>query len=105
MQLASRSVQWQTRLGTPLVCDDFTVTPQSQALVVRGTNSGFVWNRPVALLVEREGVTERVPIIDVTRIAQIGIVVMGLVFGLVSLIVQGSQTSTRRQIRSKDGPK
>jgi hypothetical protein len=50
-----------------------TVTPRSRALVVRGPNGGLVWNRPTAVLVERDGQTRRVPIVDVTRLLQAGL--------------------------------
>jgi hypothetical protein len=46
---------------------DVTVTP-SRELVVRWPKSGLVWNRPTAVLVEQDGQTRRIPIVDVTRI-------------------------------------
>lgn len=64
-----------------------TVTPQSQALTIRWPYGGFVWNRPVAVLVERDGRTERIPIVDVTHMAQIGLLALGLVFSLVTLVL------------------
>lgn len=63
-------IQLQTTSGDPQTIGDATITPQSQALIVRFPFGGFVWNRPVAVLVDRNGQTERIPIVDVTRIAQ-----------------------------------
>jgi hypothetical protein len=62
--------QRQTVLGDPITIGDVTITPQSQALAIRWSGGGWVWNRPLAVLVERDGETERIPIVDVTRVAQ-----------------------------------
>ena len=64
-------------LAEPVTVDDVTVTPRSRALVVRLPWGGLVWNRPTAVLVERDGRVRRIPIVDVTRILQAGL--MGLV--------------------------
>lgn len=57
----------------PVTVDDVTVTPRSRALVVRVPGGGFVWNRPTAVLVEQDGQVRRIPIVDVTRILQVGL--------------------------------
>jgi hypothetical protein len=62
--------QLETYSGEAMTLGDATITPQSQALAVRWPNGGFVWNRPLAILVERDGATERIPIVDVTLMAQ-----------------------------------
>jgi hypothetical protein len=90
-------VQWQTINGDPITIGNVTVTPQSQALAVRWPFGGFVWNRPVAVLVERGGYTERIPIVDTTRMAQIGIFGFGLACAIMGFI------SATRQRRNSDG--
>ncbi len=60
--------QWQMINGKPITVGDATATPQAQALSVRFPFGGFVWNRPAAVLVERDGRTERIPIVDITRL-------------------------------------
>ena len=80
-------VQWQTVSGEAVRVGDVALTPQSQALTVRWPKGGFVWNRPVAVLVERDGQTERVPVVDVTRIAQITLLGLGFVFFVVALML------------------
>jgi len=81
-------VRWQTISGEEVTIGDVTLTPQSQALTLRWPNNGgFVWNRPVAVLVKRDGQTERVPVVDVTRIAQLTLFGLGLVFSMVTLIL------------------
>jgi hypothetical protein len=76
-------IEWQTASGNPVTVGDVTLTPQSQALTVRWPSGGLVWNRPVAVLVEREGGTERIPIVDVTRVVQLGLLSFSLAFGMV----------------------
>jgi hypothetical protein len=64
----------------PVTVGDLTVTPRSRALVVRMGNGGFVWNRPTAVLVERGGRARRIPIVDYSRVFQVGLL------GLAALI-------------------
>jgi hypothetical protein len=86
-QLKDLKVQWQTVSGDPVTVGDVTVTPQSQALIVRWPFGGFVWNRPVAILVEREGarIVERMRVVDVTRLVQLGLLGFSLVFSIAVL--------------------
>ena len=57
----------ETQTGEPQTFGDATITPQCQALIVRWRHGGFVWNRPIRVIVDRGGQIERLPIIDVTR--------------------------------------
>ena len=75
--------QWQTASGDEVTVGDVTVTPQSRALTVRWPRGGLVWNRPVAVLVERDEETERIPIVDVTRMAQLGLLGLSLAFSMI----------------------
>jgi len=78
-------IQWQTVSGDPVIVGDVSLTPQSQALTIRWPSGGFVWNRPVAVVVEQDGQTERIPVVDVTRIAQFTLIGLSLVFWMVTL--------------------
>jgi len=82
-----RLLQRQTLLGKEITAGDITVTPQAQALTLRWRGGGWVWNRPVAVLVERGGNAERIPILDVTRMAQVGLYWLGLCLTVLSLLV------------------
>ena len=73
-------VRLQIVSGDPVTIGDVKVTPQSQAFTVQLPFGGFVWNRPVAVLVERKGETRRIPIFDLTRLIQIGLVVLTIIF-------------------------
>ena len=84
--------EWKTVSGEPVIVRDMTITPQSQALIVRWPMGAFVWHRPTALLVEQQGQIKRYRIIDVTRILQLGLFCAAL---LVSII--GSRILIRRE--------
>ena len=60
--------QWETLTGEAITVGDATVTPQSRVLSIRLPFGGIVWNRPAAVVVTRNGQTERIAIVDVTRI-------------------------------------
>jgi hypothetical protein len=75
-----------TMLGETVTVDDVAVTPQSQALTVRWPRGGWVWNRPVAVLVERGEEEKRIPIVNVTRMAQLGLFGLSLVFAILGLV-------------------
>ncbi|MFW5940874.1 MAG: hypothetical protein ACOC9C_01085 [Chloroflexota bacterium] len=69
----SKAVKWQATEGETVTAHGYAVTPQAQALSVRLPLGGIVWNRPLAVLVEQDGTTQRIPILDLTRIAQLAI--------------------------------
>jgi hypothetical protein len=83
--------QWQTISGKPVTAGDLTVTPQSRVLVVRSPYGGWVWNRPVAVQVaqaNRPGTgPARIPIVDVTRLAQLGLWGLSLIFSIITLFL------------------
>jgi len=80
--------------GTPTSVRDVRIIPQSRTLVVRFSGGGLVWNRPTAVLVERNGQTRRIPIYDLTRLLQIGL--FGIAF---AVVVAWAATSTWRKER------
>lgn len=85
MTQSKERFKWQTTSGETVTVGDVAVTPQSQALTVRWPHGGWVWNRPVAVLVERGDETKRIPIMDVTRVAQLGLYGLSLVFAMLGL--------------------
>ncbi len=74
-------IQLETHAGTPTTAGNLTVTPESQAFSLRLPFGGFVWNRPTAIVIEIEGERQRIPIVDVTRIAQLAMA--GFMIGLI----------------------
>ena len=87
MSKLSDVVQWQMVSGEEVVAGDVTLTPQSQSLTIRWPSGGFVWNRPVAVLVEQRGQTERIPVVDVTRVAQLTLLGLGFIFSTATLML------------------
>ncbi len=88
--------QWRTETGNPTSFKSeqgtfFRITPQAQALVIRWPNGGLIWNRPTAVLVSQDekpnSAPTRVPIIDVTRIAQGILLGLSIIFTVISIIV------------------
>jgi hypothetical protein len=76
-------IQIETQTGEPLTVSDTTLTPQSRALSVRWPHGGFVWNRPIGVIVERGGQTQRLPIVDVTRVATWSLAGWTLLFSVI----------------------
>ena len=82
--------QFNTQAGEPVQTGDVILTPESQALVVNGPFGKFIWNRPTAVIVQRGETVERLPVVDVTRWAILGLaggaILFNLVFFLFSII-------------------
>ena len=81
----------------PIVVGDTRVTPQAQAFSVRFPFGGFVWNRPTAVLVERDDVTQRIPIVDVTRVAQVVLFGLVVTFSVIITLLAARQRSIRHE--------
>ena len=74
-------VHWQVTADHPVVVGNTRITLQSWTLVVGWFSFGLVWRRPTAALVEADGQAARVPIHDVTRLIELGL--LGLRFTIV----------------------
>jgi hypothetical protein len=83
-------VNWKPVAGEPQVLGDQTIRLQAQAISLITPFGGFVWNRPTAVLVEKDGYTDEVPIVDVTRYALISIGVMGMVGMMLAKLIAGA---------------
>jgi hypothetical protein len=80
-------IQVKTQSGQPVTVNGVTITPQSQAFTIRWPYGGFVWNRPVAVMVERDGQSERIPIVDVTLVGRMALFGFGLFLSVVTLVL------------------
>ncbi|MEJ2209000.1 MAG: hypothetical protein P8129_08195 [Anaerolineae bacterium] len=87
MPKLSEMIHLETHWGEPVSAGDVEIVPQSRALTVRWPWGGYVWNRPVGVLVRRGGEEERVPIVDVTRVAQAALLAFSAMFPLIVLIL------------------
>ena len=82
--MENKLFQWQLKDGQPVQVGEQTVTPQARVLALRLPFWGFVWNRPVAVLVEENGRSQRIPIPDMTRMILIAAGVVTAVAGLLA---------------------
>ncbi len=103
MNISRPFVELKTSSGNSIECGDMTLRPEAQALVVRLPFMGFVWNRPVAFVLEADGRRERFPINDTTRTAVLMMSGMGMLvtvaFVLASFLA-GSRRSEENGYRS-----
>ena len=79
-------IRLETHTGTPRQVGDVSITPQSQALAVLGKQWGYVWNRPVAVMVEQGGEMRRMPVVDVTRWVVWGLYLLAFLFTIKALM-------------------
>jgi len=90
--------QWQTVAGEPIQANGYTIRPVSQALAFRWRGQadrqafGVIWNRPTAVLVEKDGEIEEHPITDATRLTQL---VLYLSAGLLLFMLRRLRRSRR----------
>lgn len=61
------TIRGERRSAPPIVVGERTLTTEAWVLYGHLPGIGFVWNRPVAVVVERDGQQQRLPIVDVTR--------------------------------------
>ena len=61
------------------------ITPQARVLALHTPFGGLVWNRPSAVLVERDGEITRTRIVDLTRLVQTALWAC-LLLGLVAAV-------------------
>lgn len=80
--------RWQTTASQPVVVDDMNLTLQSRIVSLHMPAGGFDWSRPTAVLVGRNGQGVPLPIVDTTRLLQVGLFGLSLVitFTLVRLV-------------------
>jgi hypothetical protein len=86
-------IRLETQTGEPLTVGDTTITPQLQALIIRLPFFGFVWNRPIGVIVDRDGQTQRLPIVDVTRYITWSLAGLTLLFSVIITWVAAQRRS------------
>jgi hypothetical protein len=62
-------IENRTTTAPPVVVGNVRATPEGRVLIVRLPFGALVWNRPSAVIVQRDGTVERRQIVDVTLIA------------------------------------
>ena len=87
-------VQVETESAPAVTMGDVTATPLAQVLVVSLPFGQLVWKRPTDVLVERGGRTERIRVMDTTRIVALGLA--SLIAALAAVEVVGIARRMRR---------
>ena len=87
----SKYFSYQTVTGEPQVIGDRVIRLQAWAIMLNTPFGGFLWNRPTAVLVEKEGEIEEIPIVDATRFALISIDEMGVVGTVLAKLRAGAK--------------
>lgn len=68
--------------GEPLTVGGVEMVPHARVATLHTPYGGFVWNRPIALTVRRDGEEEEfIPIVDVTLIGKVLMCAFGVIFG------------------------
>ena len=86
------AIRLVTDHAAPVTIGGTTLTGVSQALVVSVPVARFVWNRPTDILVENEGQTRRLRVVDVTRLAQLALYGFAIMATIVELIARRRRT-------------
>ena len=76
--------------GQTISAGNVRVTPHSQAVIVNGKRGGAVWNRPLLVTVEQDGSLHTVPVRDVTRLIQIGLLAFTVMFLVATFFIRQS---------------
>jgi hypothetical protein len=81
-------VRWQVTVGHPVVVGNTRISLQSRALVVGWLSGGVVWRHPIAARIEADGRATRLPIHDVTRLIELGLLGLGLAIVIVAASIR-----------------
>jgi len=85
-------IEWREARGHPTTVGSRTITLVARSLVARWSGGGWVWSGPAAVLVEREGTTERIPIGNLS-----GRILWAMRLGAVALIAAWIAKDRRRR--------
>ena len=89
-------IEWREARARPVTVGDRTIVPVARSFVARWPGGGAVWSGPAAVLVEREGTTERIPIANLN-----GRILRAMKVGALSLVA-ALIARDRRRMKSHD---
>jgi hypothetical protein len=90
-------IKVQTKTGSAAQAGEYTLQPISRSVSWIGRQAGVVWNRPLAIRVERRGAVQEIPIRDVTLIALVVLWGLTAFFGLYTI-----KTFTRKRSKTNE---
>jgi hypothetical protein len=87
--MAGLSRFWQVRAveGPTVESAWGRITPEARSVRIRLPFVRLAWSRPVAVRIERDGHVQRQPIPDVTRSAQVGLLIASVVAAQLLLLI------------------
>ena len=69
-------MRWYSVAGDAVQVGSATVTPYARVFSVGAKTGGFAWQFPIGVRVDRSGGSEWLPILDITRLVQVGMYVL-----------------------------
>ena len=93
--MAGFPVRIENYAGQTVSAGEVRVTPHSQAVIFNGRHGGAVWNRPLLITVERDGNLQTLPIRDVTRLIQIGLLTFAVLFLVAAFFIRQNNQQER----------
>jgi hypothetical protein len=72
---------WYSIDTEPVRGGGLTITPRSRVLSLRWRQAAFVWQTPTSVLIEGSGISQRVRVLDLTRIAQVALLLLAVLIG------------------------
>jgi hypothetical protein len=78
-------ISYENHAGDPIQIGDVKISPIARALRIQlpGLKGGLIWNRPASVVVQTgEGEEQVMPVMDVTRLAQVMLLGIGLLGSL-----------------------
>ncbi len=97
MEKLKRRIQWKSISGEPIYSGDYVITPVTKVFALRAPFVDFIWNRPFEVRVQQGEEVTTIPIVNVTRLAQLAIYGFGASIALILWLF--NQKSTRKEIR------
>ena len=85
-------IEWGEARGRPMTVGESKITPVARSLVARWPGGGSVWSGPAAVIVEREGRTERIPVANLN-----GRILWAMRVGALALVVAWIAKDRRRR--------
>ncbi len=89
-------IDFRRAKSRPLRDGDRVITLESQALLLRLPFAVAVWNRPVAVQLERAGTVERIPIRDWTRVGELSIAALIMASLFIGIAFQNKGHNAKR---------
>jgi hypothetical protein len=87
MKNDSKFISRETIDGESIVDGELTITPVSRVFAVRLPYINFIWNRPHIVRVEKGDDVEEIPVVNVTRMAQLAVYGFGVFIMAIVLLI------------------